>query len=107
MEESRLFHRLTTCAGQVVGQSDGHLKLLRLGLGEAVGTRNIVRDFQRNLTDETEAVACLVKIANIRAGAISVDLVDCNLDRASLGDLGNSIGGQSVFGILANVDITG
>lgn len=42
----------------------------------------------------------------VRAGTVSVDLVDRDSHLSTGRDLGNSIGSESVLGVLPNVDVS-
>lgn len=42
----------------------------------------------------------------VRAGTVSVDLVDRDSHLPTGRDLGNSIGGEGVLGVLSNVDVS-
>lgn len=42
----------------------------------------------------------------VRAGTVSVDLVDGDSHLSTGRDLGNSIGGEGVLGVLPNVDVS-
>ena len=48
----------------------------------------------------------LVKIANVWAGTIGVDLVDGDCDGGSCLDLGDSSGSNHIFGVLSDIDVT-
>lgn len=87
------------------GHGDGHVEVLSLGLGEAVGAGHVVGDRQWRLAGGAQAVARGVHVACVRAGAVGVDLVDGDgQGRAGL-DLRDLSGGQGVLGVLAHVDV--
>lgn len=95
----------STGAIQSGGHGDGHVEVLGLGLGETVGTGDVVGDGERDLAGGTQGVTGRVHIAGIRTGAVGVDLVDGH-GHGSVGlDLCDGSCGQSVLGVLANVDV--
>lgn len=119
--------KLTSSAVHVGRHLDSHVEVHSLGLGETVGTRHIVCHLERNLAGSTQRVASGVHVALalivsfcimgircfhnevsycVRAGTVSVDLVDRDSHLSTGRDLGNSIGGEGVLGVLPNVDVS-
>lgn len=95
----------TSNASQIVRQSDSHVEVLRLGLREAVDTRDVVLDGERNLSREALSIGRHVEITGVRPSSIGVDLVDSHLNLAALGDLSDTLGLESVLGLFADVDV--
>lgn len=95
----------STGAVQGGGHGDGHVEVLGLGLGETVGTGDVVGDGERDLAGGTESVTGRVHVASVRTGAVSVDLVDGHGHGSVSLDLCDGSCGQSVLGILADIDV--
>lgn len=92
-----------TSALKVVGQGSLHLELLGLGLGQAVGAGDVVG---HGHLDEI-AVAGLVNIADIGAGAVGVDLVDIHGDGGAARHLGQGARLDGLLGLGLDVDAAG
>ena len=90
-------------AVEVVGHLDVDLKVLLLFLRQAEGSWDVVGDLQGS--EGCDSVAGLVHVALEGTRAISVDLVDGDLQHRSGRDLGHAIGCQFVLSLLANVDV--
>lgn len=94
-----------TGAVQGGGHGDGHVEVLGLGLGETVGTGDVVGDGERGLAGGTEGVSGRVHVAGVRTSAVGVDLVDSHCHGGASLDLCDSPCGQSVLGVLADIDV--
>lgn len=94
-----------TGAVQGVGHGNGHVEVLGLGLGETVGTGDVVGDGERGLASSTEGVTGRVHVAGIRTSAVGVDLVDSHCHGGASLDLCDGPCGQSVLGVLADIDV--
>lgn len=103
MEERKERH--TTSALEVIGHRHGKVELLNLVLRDAVGAGHVVGDGQV-LADEAR-VGGLVQVADVGAGAVSVDLVDGHGDLAARPYLGHGVLGERGLGAFSHVDVAG
>lgn len=95
----------TASALKVIRHRHGKVELLDLILRDAVGSGHIVGDGQV-LADETR-VGGLVQVADIRAGAVGVDLVNRHRDLAACPHLGHGTVGERCLGVFGHVDVAG
>ena len=108
---------------QVIGHHDSDVELLFLGLRQTIGARDVVQNSQvlglalvsamarttGRLTylGDLVGIAALIKITDVRASTVCVDLVDGHSNLTTSSDLGNSAGRESILCVLTNVDVTG
>lgn len=93
----------TADAVEVLGHGDLHDELLGADLGQTVGAGDVVRDAQ--VLEVCTDVAGLVQIADVRSGAVGVDLVDGHGDHGTRLDRGDLLGGESVLALLTRIDV--
>ena len=83
------------------GDTDG--EILLLGLGQTVGTRDVVGNLE--LGELGSSVAGLVKVTLVRSGTISIDLVNGDSHDSARFDRSHTASGQLVLGLLADIDV--
>lgn len=93
----------TTNALELLRHRDGHNEVLRLVLGKAIGSRDVVFDSQ--VRCEFACVSRLLKITEVWARTVGVHLVDRDFQLGACLHLRDLAGSQRVLGILADVDV--